>query len=49
MSTSLTRRQIAKGATWATPVVAATAAGPAYAASPAPQYYIGKSVTANYK
>lgn len=48
MSTSLTRRQIAKGAAWAAPVVAATAAVPAYAASPAPQYYIGKSVTANY-
>lgn len=33
MSTSLTRRQVAKGAAWAAPVIAATAAVPAYASS----------------
>ncbi|SIL36179.1 Uncharacterised protein [Mycobacteroides abscessus subsp. abscessus] len=33
MSPSLTRRQVAKGAVWATPVVVATAAVPAYAGS----------------
>ena len=33
MSPSLTRRQVAKGAVWATPVVVTTAAVPAYAAS----------------
>lgn len=48
MSTSLTRRQIAKGAAWATPVVVATAAVPAYAASPQYDYYIAKSVSGDY-
>lgn len=36
MSQSLTRRQVAKGAAWAAPAVVATAAVPAYAASPKP-------------
>ena len=34
MNSSFTRRQVAKGAVWAAPVVVATVAVPAYAASP---------------
>lgn len=47
MSTSLTRRQIAKGAAWAAPVVIASAAVPAYAAS-ANEYGFSASWYARY-
>lgn len=43
MSSSLTRRQVTKGAAWAVPIVAASAAIPAYAASPKPEYELAGS------